>query len=114
MPSRNASSRVDRAAREQEVARGALAGEQRQPPDVARAEVHAELRPPGIAIRAPGHGDAEVARDRELHARAHRRTVDRGDDRRRMIDDRVEDELERGPERVDRARRPRLRRARSG
>ena len=45
-------------------------------------------------------GDADVARDRELHARPDRRAVDRGDHRRRVRDDRVEHLFERGPERV--------------
>ncbi len=39
--------------------------------------------PPGIASRAPSAGDPQVARDRELHARADRGAVDRGDHRRR-------------------------------
>ena len=93
---------VDGAAREQEVARGALTDEQREPPDVARAEVDAEPAARDRHARAQRR-DAEVARDRELHARADRRAVDRGDDRRRVRDDRVEHPLERGPERVDRS-----------
>jgi hypothetical protein len=54
--------------------------------------------PPGIANRAPSA--ATLARDRELHPRAHRGAVDGGDHRRRIGDDRVEHLLERGPERV--------------
>ena len=63
---------VDGAPREQEVARRALTDEHREPPDVRGAEVHAELAAGNRELRA-GHGDAQVARDRELHARAHRR-----------------------------------------
>ena len=42
----------------------------------------------------------DVARDRELHARAECCPVDRRDHRRGVADDRVEQELERRPERV--------------
>ena len=82
--------------------RAPLPDEQREPPDVARAEVHAE---PSDRDREPraGPGDAQVARDRELHARAHRRAVDRRDHRRRMGDDRVEHAPRTRAERVDRA-----------
>ena len=98
---------VDRTAREQEVTRRTLTGEHRHPPDVARAEVHTESTARNRELRA-GCGDTQVARDRELHPGPDRGAVDRGDDRRRMIDDRVEQLLERRPERVDRPVRGRL------
>ena len=88
---------VDRSAREEEVAGRALPDELGEAPDVARAEVDAEL---AARDREPGaqRGRAHIARDRELHSRADGGTVDRGDDRRRVVHDRVEDLLERGPE----------------
>ena len=91
---------VDVAAREQEVPRGAVTDEHRQAPDVARAEMDAEATARDRQARAHRR-DPDVARDRELHPRPDRRAVDRGDDGRRVRDDRVEHLFERGPERVD-------------
>jgi hypothetical protein len=91
---------VDGAAREEEVACCALADEQRQPPDVAGAQVDAETSAGDAHARAH-RGDADVARDRELHARADGRAVDRRDNGSGMGDDGVEHPLERGTERVD-------------
>ena len=104
---------VDRAAGEQEVARRALTDEQREPPDVRAGSGARRACRRGSRSARVGRGDAEVARDRELHAGAERGTVDRRDHRRRVVDDRVERLLERGTERVDDrvAARPRRRSA---
>ena len=97
---------VDGAAREQEVARRALPDELREPPDVAGAQVDAELAA-GDREAGAERGDPHVARHRELHPRADRGAVDRGDDGRGVGDDRVEHLFERGPERVGGRRRRR-------
>ncbi len=65
-----------------------------------RAEVHAQLAA-GYREARGRSGDPEVARDRELHARADRGTVHRRDHGRPVADDRVERLLERRTERVD-------------
>ena len=90
---------IDRTAGEQEVACRALTDEHREPRDVGRAQEDAEAAA-GNGEPRVGARDADVARDRELHARADRGAVDRGDHRRGIVDDRVEHLLERGTEGV--------------
>jgi hypothetical protein len=90
---------VERARREQEVARSTLTDERGEPVHVRRAQEHAEAgsRDGERRVRC---GDANVARDGHLEAGPDGGPVDRRQHRRRVVDDRGEQSLERGPEGV--------------
>ena len=61
-------------------------GDAAQHPRVAAARVQADLQEPGVEL-GPAGGEAHVAAERQVHAGADRRTVDRGQRRQRAAGD---------------------------